>query len=92
MDTLRPFLVCRVLGVINLAALNGTDAVLCLAMLAQLSRPNLTMDDLIAGITVTGPRQPDSTVTFLEPPAESISTRPVVAPHDRPVRQKRRAG
>lgn len=52
---LRPFLVCRVLGVINLNVLTTTDRLLCLATLAQLTNPNLEINDLLAAVTIQHP-------------------------------------
>ena len=41
--TLRPFLVLRILGVIPLHQMTGPHAVTCLAKLAELSRPGMTI-------------------------------------------------
>jgi hypothetical protein len=43
MTLLRPFLALRVLGVIPLGQLRGPDALLCLAKLAELATPDLTL-------------------------------------------------
>jgi hypothetical protein len=51
-EVLRPFLLCRVLGVIDLRLLDGTDSVLALSMLAQLANPNMTIDKLIDEVTI----------------------------------------
>jgi hypothetical protein len=84
-DALRPFLVCRILGVINLRVLDGTDAVLCLAKLAELCQPDLTLRDLLSSVTTSAlaaeperhfvlaePRQPDAPVA--SSPSSQYST------------------
>jgi hypothetical protein len=52
MAALRPFLVCRILGVLPLTCLIGDDAALCLARLAQLQDPDLSLGDLLADLTL----------------------------------------
>lgn len=52
MSALRPFLVARILGVIRLGLLDGTDTLLCLAKLAHLQDPRLTLDDLLSDLAV----------------------------------------
>lgn len=52
---IRPFLVCRILGVVNLGSLSGCDAALCLARLAQLYRADLTVDELLTYVPATPP-------------------------------------
>jgi hypothetical protein len=52
MDALRPFLTCRILGVLPITTLRGDDAALCLAKLAQLQTRDLDLHDLIADLTV----------------------------------------
>lgn len=49
---LRPFLIMRILGVIRLGRLAGTDALLCLARLAQLDNRLLTMADFLADVSI----------------------------------------
>lgn len=44
LDLLRPFLIMRILTVLPLAAMHADDALLCLAKLAQLQDPNLTLN------------------------------------------------
>ncbi len=52
MDALRPFLACRLLGVLPLHRLRGDDTALCLAKLAQLSNPQAQLRDLFTDLTV----------------------------------------
>jgi hypothetical protein len=72
-DALRPFLVCRILGVFSLCTLDGPDAVLRLAKLAQLCQPGMIVDDLLADLAaperpaapaLTVPNTPDAAVAF----------------------------
>jgi len=49
---LRPFLILRILGVIPLGQMSGPQAALCLAKLAELSSPDLTLPDWCAAVTV----------------------------------------
>jgi hypothetical protein len=66
-DALRPFLMCRVLGVIDLRVLDGTDAVLCLAKLAELCQPDLTIRDLLSSVTTSAPLEPEPHSVLAEP-------------------------
>jgi hypothetical protein len=52
MDALRPFLTCRILGVLPIATFHGDDAALCLAKLAQLQDRDLDLHDFIADLTI----------------------------------------
>jgi hypothetical protein len=81
---LRPFLVVRVLGVIPLRQLSGPHAVTCLAKIAELSGPALTLPGWCAAVPAAppaaavtgccGPAAPSATV------AENLSEEH----HDRP--------
>jgi hypothetical protein len=53
---LRPFLVCRILGVINLHELSSADRLLCLAALAKLTADGVGLSDIVAAITIQQPQ------------------------------------
>lgn len=52
LDLLRPFLVMRILTVLPLTKLHSDDALLCLAKLAQLQNPDLTIAEFLADTDV----------------------------------------
>ena len=52
---LRPFLILRILGVIPLGQMSGPHAALCLAKLAELSSPDLTLPDWCEAVAVAPP-------------------------------------
>ena len=55
---LRPFLILRILGVIPLGQMSGPHAALCLAKLAELSSPDLTLPDWCEAAAVAPQKQP----------------------------------
>jgi hypothetical protein len=60
---LRPFLIARILGVIPLRQLSGPHAIACLAKLAELSSPVLTLPGWCAAVPAAPPEQrPDPVV------------------------------
>ncbi|GAA1774345.1 hypothetical protein [Luedemannella helvata] len=78
MYALRPYLICRILGVIDLCAMAGADTVVCLAKLAQLRQPGLTLDDLLADL-----HPPTEAATGMPPSgpdAMSAADTPAAAP------------
>lgn len=52
-DVLRPFLALRILGVIPLGRMSGSDALLCWARLAEVLDPHLTLVDLVTSVPAT---------------------------------------
>jgi hypothetical protein len=80
--SLRPFLALRILGVIPLGQMNGSNAAACLAKLAELTSSTLNLPDWCATTAICAPKQAVPWLRTRQPVCGRDS-KPVKEHHDR---------